>query len=92
MVGLTASIPAVPASIAVISFVIGWATTEPSDADRWPAEDVPVREVLLADDVYSIPVFSRPTYLLNDLKVKGVIKNPTQQGSTWNSETWSVTS
>jgi hypothetical protein len=48
VVGLTASIPAVPATLAVISFVIGWATTEPGDADRWPAEDVPVREVLLA--------------------------------------------
>jgi len=47
-VGLTASIPAVPASLAVVSFVIGWATTEPGDADRWPAEDVPVRQVLLA--------------------------------------------
>ena len=40
----------------------------------------------------SIPVFSRPTYLINSNKVKGVLKNPTQQGSTWNSETWSVTS
>jgi hypothetical protein len=48
VVGLTASILAVPASLAIISFVIGWATTEPSDADRWPAEDVPVRDVLLA--------------------------------------------
>ena len=49
-------------------------------------------EVLLADDVWSVPVFSRPTYLINANKVKGVLKNPTQQGSTWNSETWSVTS
>ena len=47
VVGLTASIPAVPANLAVISFVIGWASTEPSDADRWPTEDIPVREVLL---------------------------------------------
>ena len=49
-------------------------------------------EVILADDVWSVPVFSRPTYLINANKVKGVLKNPTQQGSTWNSETWSVTS
>jgi peptide/nickel transport system substrate-binding protein len=49
-------------------------------------------EVLLAEDVWSVPVFSRPTYLINANKVKGVIKNPTQQGSTWNSEVWSVTS
>ncbi len=49
-------------------------------------------EVILADDVWSVPVFSRPAYLINANKVKGVLKNPTQQGSTWNSETWSVTS
>ena len=47
---------------------------------------------MLADDVWSVPVFSRPTYLLNNVKVKGALKNPTQQGSTWNAETWSVTS
>ena len=47
---------------------------------------------MLADDVLSVPVFSRPAYLINAEKVKGVVKNPTQQGSTWNSETWSVIS
>jgi len=49
-------------------------------------------EVILADEVFSIPLFSRPAYLLNSVRVKGAIKNPTSQGSTWNSETWSVTS
>jgi len=49
-------------------------------------------EVILADEVFSIPLFSRPAYLLNSNRVKGAIKNPTQQGSTWNAETWSVTS
>jgi peptide/nickel transport system substrate-binding protein len=49
-------------------------------------------EVIMAEDVYNIPVFSRPTYLLNAVKVKGPLKNPTQQGSTWNAETWSTTS
>jgi peptide/nickel transport system substrate-binding protein len=49
-------------------------------------------EVILADEVFSIPLFSRPTYLLNNVRVKGPIKNPTQQGSTWNAETCSVTS
>ena len=48
VLGLTASIPAVPASLAVISFVIGWVTTEPSDPDPWPADDVPVREIVIA--------------------------------------------
>jgi hypothetical protein len=32
----------------VISFVLGWATTEPSDPDPWPPADVPVREIVLA--------------------------------------------
>jgi peptide/nickel transport system substrate-binding protein len=49
-------------------------------------------EVILADEVFSIPLFSRPAYLLNSNRVKGAIKNPTQQGSTWNAETWTVAS
>jgi peptide/nickel transport system substrate-binding protein len=49
-------------------------------------------EVILADEVFSIPLFSRPAYLLNSVRVKGAIKNPTQQGSTWNAETWTVSS
>ena len=49
-------------------------------------------EVILADEVFSIPLFSRPAYLLNSNRVKGPIKNPTLQGSTWNAETWSVVS
>jgi peptide/nickel transport system substrate-binding protein len=49
-------------------------------------------EVILAEEVFSIPLFSRPAYLLNSNRVKGPVKNPTQQGSTWNAELWSVTS
>jgi glutathione transport system substrate-binding protein len=49
-------------------------------------------EVILAKEVFSIPLFSRPGYLINANGVKNVLKNPTQQGSTWNSETWSVVS
>ncbi len=47
-------------------------------------------EEFMAEDVYSIPMFARPTYLLNNLRVKGPVKNPTQQGSTWNAEKWTV--
>ncbi len=48
---------------------------------------------MLADDVWSVPVFSRPTYLIEQRTRSRVsLKNPTQQGSTWNAETWSVTS
>jgi peptide/nickel transport system substrate-binding protein len=49
-------------------------------------------EVILAEEVFSIPLFSRPVFLLNNVKVKNVLKNPTQQGSTWNAESWSTTS
>jgi hypothetical protein len=47
ILGLTASIPAVPATLAVAGFVLGWATTGPSDPEPWP-DDVPVREIVLA--------------------------------------------
>ena len=49
-------------------------------------------EVILAEEVFSVPLFSRPAYLVNSTRVKNALKNPTQQGSTWNAETWSVTS
>jgi ABC-type transport system substrate-binding protein len=62
-------------------------------ADEKAREDLLHKaEALLAKDVYSIPLFSRPAFLINNTAVKGVLKNPTQQGSTWNAETWSVTS
>ena len=48
IVGLTASIPAVPANLAVIGNVLGWITTEPSDPEPWPPEDLPLREIFLA--------------------------------------------
>ena len=49
-------------------------------------------EVFLAEEAFTIPLFSRPAYLLHSNRVKGPIKNPTQQGSTWNAETWTVSS
>ncbi len=49
-------------------------------------------EVILADEVFSIPLFARPQHLLSSVKVKGALRNPTQQGGTWNAETWSVAS
>ena len=36
--------------------------------------------MILADDVWSIPLFSRPTYLLNANKVKGVAQEPDAAG------------
>ena len=49
-------------------------------------------ENIFAKQVYSIPLFSRPVFLINNVAVKGVLGNPTQQGSTWNAESWSSTS
>ena len=49
-------------------------------------------EVILADEVFSIPLFARPQHCSLIKKVKGALRNPTQQGITWNAESWSVTS
>jgi peptide/nickel transport system substrate-binding protein len=47
-------------------------------------------EKILADDVMSVPMYVRPGFLITNKKVTGAILNPTQQGSTWNVESWSV--
>ena len=47
-IGLTASIPAVPATLGVVGIVLGWITTDPGDPDALPTPDVPVREIILA--------------------------------------------
>jgi peptide/nickel transport system substrate-binding protein len=47
-------------------------------------------ELTLADDVMSVPMYVRPGFLINNKKVTGTILNPTQQGSTWNVETWAI--
>jgi peptide/nickel transport system substrate-binding protein len=49
-------------------------------------------EKIMAEDVFSIPLFARPTFLLNNKRVNGPVRNPTQQGSIWNVESWSVAS
>jgi peptide/nickel transport system substrate-binding protein len=47
-------------------------------------------EVLMADDVPSVPMFVRPGFLINNRKVTGTVINPTNQGSTWNVQSWTV--
>jgi peptide/nickel transport system substrate-binding protein len=47
-------------------------------------------EKIMAEDVFSIPLFARPTFLLNNKRIKGPVRNPTQQGSVWNVENWNV--
>jgi len=45
-------------------------------------------ESIMAVDVISIPMYVRPTFLINNRSVTGPLSNPTQQGSTWNAERW----
>ena len=47
-------------------------------------------EALMAEDVNSVPMFVRPGFLINNKRVSGTIINPTNQGSTWNVQTWKV--
>ncbi len=49
-------------------------------------------ETILAEEVFSVPLFARPQHLLHSNKVRGALRNPTLQGGTWNAETWSVAS
>src|SRR5262245_19294219 len=44
VLGLTASIPAIPATVAVAGLAVAWASGEPK---RAPGDDIPVREVIL---------------------------------------------
>jgi ABC-type transport system substrate-binding protein len=47
-------------------------------------------EAILADEVFSVPLFARPTFVINNNKVKGLVRNPTNQSTTWNVEGWRV--
>jgi ABC-type transport system substrate-binding protein len=44
----------------------------------------------LSNDVMSVPMYVRPGFLINSTNVKGPVLNPTQQGSTWNAQGWTV--
>jgi peptide/nickel transport system substrate-binding protein len=48
-------------------------------------------EALMVADAPSIPMFVRPGFLINNKRVSGTIINPTNQGSTWNVQSWTVT-
>jgi len=47
-------------------------------------------EKIMVGDVPSVPMFVRPGFLINNKKVSGTIINPTNQGSTWNVQRWTV--
>jgi len=46
-------------------------------------------EAIMAKQVDSIPMFMAPLTLISNRNTKGPFHNPTQQGFTWNAETWS---
>jgi hypothetical protein len=47
VVGLTASIPALPATLAVAGLVVGWIAPDASNPEPWPPPDLPVPELLI---------------------------------------------
>jgi len=47
-------------------------------------------ELLMAADVPTIPLYSQPGFILHYKTLKGPLKNPTQEGVTWNAEAWAT--
>ena len=47
-------------------------------------------DALMAKDLPTLPLFARPGFLIHKSSVRGVLKNPTSEGPTWNSEVWTV--
>jgi peptide/nickel transport system substrate-binding protein len=45
---------------------------------------------LMSRDVSQLPLFARPGFLISKSSVSNVLKNPTSEGPTWNSELWTV--
>jgi peptide/nickel transport system substrate-binding protein len=44
----------------------------------------------LVKDIPSIPMFARPFFVIRSARVHGPVANPTQEGSPWNANTWTV--
>jgi peptide/nickel transport system substrate-binding protein len=44
----------------------------------------------MVKDIPSIPMFARPVYVIRSARVKGPVVNPTQEGSPWNANQWSI--
>jgi peptide/nickel transport system substrate-binding protein len=47
-------------------------------------------DALMAKDSATLPLFARPGFLISKSSVSNVLKNPTSEGPTWNSELWTV--
>jgi hypothetical protein len=44
----------------------------------------------MATDVPTIPLYSRPDFVLHYKNLKNVFGNPTQEAVTWNAEAWAL--
>jgi len=49
-------------------------------------------DALMANDLPTIPLYQKPTFLVYSSNVKGMQDNSTLQGPTWNAETWWLSS
>jgi peptide/nickel transport system substrate-binding protein len=47
-------------------------------------------DAVLWEDLYTIPLYQKPTFLAYSAAVEGVEDNATQAGPLWNSEKWSL--
>jgi len=64
---------------------------ESSDALLDPAaraEALNEADRLMSEEVPTIPLYQKPTFLAFSTSVHGMEDNPTQEGFTWNSENW----
>ena len=46
-------------------------------------------DAMMANDIPTIPLYQKPTYLVFKAGIKGMKDNATLQGPTWNAEAWS---
>jgi peptide/nickel transport system substrate-binding protein len=46
-------------------------------------------DALMANDIPTIPLYQKPTYLVFKAGIKNMKDNATLQGPTWNAEAWS---
>jgi peptide/nickel transport system substrate-binding protein len=47
-------------------------------------------DVLIANDIPSIPMFVRPVFAISSKKMKGMTAPTTLEGSPWNANTWTI--
>ena len=46
-------------------------------------------DAMMANDIPTIPLYQKPTYLVFKAGIKGMEDNATLQGPSWNAEAWS---